>query len=104
MTSTTGMKAKLARPLDFLVITDHSDALGGTKALAEAPRLLITDPTMKRWHDMLNGGPEQSLRATAEIIDARAHNRIPAAMADDKAPPQRTKIDLERAHRHCRPL
>ena len=30
VTASTGIKAKLARPLDFLVITDHSDALGGT--------------------------------------------------------------------------
>ena len=91
VTATTGMKAKLARPLDFLVITDHSDALGGTKALAEAPRMLITDPTMKRWHDLLNGGPEKSMQATAEIIDARANNRIPAAMSDDKAAAERNK-------------
>jgi hypothetical protein len=39
--STMGLQAKLARPLDFLVITDHSDALGGTKALADAPGFLI---------------------------------------------------------------
>lgn len=91
VTATTGMKAKLARPLDFLVITDHSDALGGTKALAEAPRMLISDPTMLRWHDMFNAGPEQSQRATAEIIDARANNKIPAAMADDKEAAARNK-------------
>jgi hypothetical protein len=91
VTATTGMKAKLARPLDFLVITDHSDGLGGTKALAEAPRLLISDPTMLRWHDMFNAGPEQSQKAMAEIIDARAHNKIPAAMADDKAAAERNK-------------
>jgi len=28
VTSTTGLKAKLSRPLDFLVIADHSDGLG----------------------------------------------------------------------------
>lgn len=83
VTSTMGLKAKLARPLDWLVITDHSDALGGTKALADAPGFLIRDATMKRWHDMLNAGPEQSLKATAELIDARAHNRLPKAMTDD---------------------
>ena len=91
VTSTMGLKAKLARPLDFLVITDHSDALGGTKALAEAPGFLIRDPTMKRWHDMLNAGPEQSLKATAELIDARAHNTIPAAMTDPAAQSKRTR-------------
>ncbi|MDP3676391.1 MAG: DUF3604 domain-containing protein [Novosphingobium sp.] len=83
VTSTLGIKARLARPLDWLVITDHSDALGGTKALAEAPRILIRDPVMKRWHDMLNAGPEQSLRATAELIDARARNDLPKGMTDD---------------------
>ena len=83
VTSSMGLKARLARPLDFLVITDHSDALGGTKALAEAPGFLIRDPVMRRWHDMFNAGPEQSLRATAELIDARAHNNLPKAMTDN---------------------
>ena len=91
VTSTMGLKARLARPLDFLVITDHSDALGGTKALAEAPGILIRDPVMKRWHDMFNAGPEQSLRATAELIDARAHNTLPAAMTDDATAAKRTR-------------
>ena len=91
VTSTMGLKARLARPLDFLVITDHSDALGGTKALAEAPGILIRDPVMKRWHDMFNAGPQQSLRATAEMIDARAHNTLPPAMTDDATAAKRTR-------------
>jgi hypothetical protein len=107
VTATTGTKAKLSRPLDFLVITDHSDALGGTKALADAPGFLITDPTMRRWHDLLNGGPEKSMQATAEIIDARAHNRIPAAMSDDKAAAARTRSiwdeSLETVERYNEP-
>ena len=41
VTSTTGVKAKLARPLDFLVISDHSDGMGALQRLAEAPRLLL---------------------------------------------------------------
>jgi Protein of unknown function (DUF3604) len=28
VTSSTGLKAKLARPLDFLVVADHSENLG----------------------------------------------------------------------------
>ena len=46
--ATTGTKAKLARPLDFLVITDHSEGLGSTKALYDAPRIAINDPTLLR--------------------------------------------------------
>ena len=70
VTSTMGVRAKLARPLDFLVIADHSDGLGFVKKLADAPRFLLPNDTMKRWHDMFNAGPEQSARAMGEMIDS----------------------------------
>jgi hypothetical protein len=91
VTSTTGIKARLARPLDWLVITDHSDGLGATKALADAPGILVRDPVMRRWHDLLNSGPQGSQRATAEIIDAAAHNKLPPGMTDREAGAKRTR-------------
>ena len=91
VTSTLGLKARLARPLDFLVITDHSDALGAIKTLADAPGFLIRDPTMKRWHDMLNAGPQESLRATAEMVDAQTANTLPPAMTEPEAQSKRTR-------------
>jgi len=80
ITSTTGVPAQLARPLDFLVIADHSDQMGSLRRLAEAPRMLIRDTTLLRWHDMLNGGPSRSIRATSEIITAAADNTLPEVM------------------------
>lgn len=91
VTATTGMKAKLSRPLDFLVVTDHAEALGGTKALADSPRLLIRDATMRRWHDMMNEGPAGSQRAMAEILDARGRNAVPEAMLNADGAAKRTK-------------
>jgi hypothetical protein len=91
VTATTGMKAKLARPLDFLVVTDHAEGLGATKALADAPRLLIRDATMRRWHDMMNDGPAASQRAMAEILDARGRNDLPEAMLNADGTAERTK-------------
>lgn len=84
VTATTGIKAKLDRPLDFLVIADHSDALGATRRLYEAPRLLIRDPELRRWHDIMQEGPEGSQRVTAEIIDRASRGTLPAAMRDPK--------------------
>jgi hypothetical protein len=69
VTSTWGIKAKLDRPLDFLVIADHSGGLGATQALYDAPRLLIRDPTLLRWHDMMHEGVEGRQRVTAELIN-----------------------------------
>jgi hypothetical protein len=85
VTSTMGIKAKLARPLDFLVIADHSDGLGATRRLYEAPRFLIRDPELRRWHDMLNEGPEGSQRMTAELIDRAARGTLPAQFNDPEA-------------------
>ncbi|MBP6380337.1 MAG: DUF3604 domain-containing protein [Sphingorhabdus sp.] len=67
--STWGLKAKLDRPLDFLVIADHSGGLGATRALFEAPRFMIKDKTLLRWHDMMHEGEEGMQKVTAELIN-----------------------------------
>ena len=90
VTSSTGIKAKLARPLDFLVIADHAEGLGATKALYDAPRLLISDPTLLRWYDLMHEGTKGSLQATAEMLDARAHNKLPAGLNDPAKAAART--------------
>ncbi|WP_234027167.1 DUF3604 domain-containing protein [Erythrobacter sp. KY5] len=86
VTATTGSEARLARPLDFLVISDHSDALGATRRLYDAPRWyvkwVIRDETVLRWYDMMHEGPEQSQLAIAELITAAANDDIPEAFAD----------------------
>ena len=91
VTATQGLKARLDRPLDFLVIADHSDGLGATRRLYEAPRLLIRDPQLRKWHDMMHESPEGSLRVTAEIIDRAARNDLPEGMRDPKANEEGTR-------------
>ncbi len=91
VTATTGMKAKLAQPLDFLVIADHSDGLGVTKAIYDAPRLLIRDPLLRRWHDMMHEGPEGSQRVTAELIDMVGRNALPPALIDPERQKKNTR-------------
>ena len=90
VTSSTGIKAKLARPLDFLVVTDHAEGLGSTKALYDAPRMLISDPTLLRWYDLMHEGTKGSLQATAEMLDARAHGKLPAGLNDPAKGKERT--------------
>ncbi len=85
VTSSTGQKAKLARPLDFLVISDHSDGFATVKNLYEAPRAMISDPTLLRWYDLLHKGPEGSMQATSELIDAKAKGTLPPDILDPKA-------------------
>ncbi len=90
VTSTNGLKAKLDRPLDFLVISDHAEGLGSTKALYDAPRMMISDPQMLRWYDMMHKGPAQSVVAMGEILKARGNGTMPAALNDPVKGKERT--------------
>lgn len=83
--ATSGMKARLDRPLDFLVIADHSDGLGATRRLYDAPRALIRDPALRRWHDIMHASPDGPGRVTAEIIDQAANGTLPPALRDPAA-------------------
>ncbi|MEP2235878.1 MAG: DUF3604 domain-containing protein [Alteripontixanthobacter sp.] len=94
VTATTGMEGKLARPLDFLVIADHSDGLGATRRLYDAPRIGVVamgDDTMLRWYDMMHESPEQSQRAIGELITAAANGNLPEAMRDPERNEETTR-------------
>ena len=56
ITSTTGIKTKLAVPLDFLVIADHSDGMGLFPRLLAADEILMKYPLFKKWNGMLKEG------------------------------------------------
>ena len=97
VTATMGMKARLARPLDFLVIADHSDGLAALKAIHDAPRFLLRDPLLERWHDELRKGPEASAQVATELIDRFSQRTLPAAMLDPEENAERT-LDTWRDH------
>lgn len=97
VTATTGLKARLSRPLDFLVIADHSDGLGAMRRLYDAPRLLIRDKTLLRWHDMMHESPEGSQRAVAELVTAAANGTLPEALTDQADQEENTR-DIWTAH------
>ena len=101
VTSTTGVAAQLARPLDFLVIADHSDGLGATRRLYDAPRMLIRDETLRRWHDMMHESPQASQHAVAELITAAANGTLPAALRD---PANQAKATEEIWQRHLQTI
>jgi len=52
--STTGVPAKLSRPLDFLVVSDHSDYMGLPDALQSGAPELLADPVGKEIYTAYN--------------------------------------------------
>ena len=65
--SSAGGPVRLARPLDFLVVADHSDNMGFFPDLYAGAPNLLADPTGKRWYDLVQSG--EGMTAALEIID-----------------------------------
>lgn len=66
VTSSTGQPVRLARPLDFLVVADHSDGFGFFPLLLGGKPEILADPQGRRWHDMVTSG--RGAEAAVDII------------------------------------
>ena len=54
--TSSGQRARLIRPLDFLVIADHAENLGLASMIAESNRDLLKSEWGKKVHDMVKAG------------------------------------------------
>ena len=73
--SSSGQPVKLSRPLDFLVVADHSDNMGFFPDLFAGKASVLADPTGRRWYDLIQDG--NGNQAAMEIIIAFSHNKFP---------------------------
>jgi hypothetical protein len=78
MTSTGGLRVKLSRPLDFLVISDHAEMYGlMPQLLSGDPDILATEKG-RRWHSMImTGDRDRIFDAAMEIISSLKDKKPP---------------------------
>ena len=81
LTSSTGLPVRLDRPLDFLVVADHSDNMGFFPRLFAGDRDMLADPTGRRWYDMIQAGGQAGVQVAVEVIVAFSNNTFPPALA-----------------------
>jgi len=74
VTASSGQQARLARPLDFLVVADHSDGFGFFPLLMSGDPAILADPQGRRWYDMVRGG--QGASAAIDIVQNFATGTI----------------------------
>ena len=84
--SSTGQPVKLGRPLDWLVIADHSDALGFVQDLAAGAPGILAFEEGRRWHAGLEQGGDAAVAATLDLITTFAQGKIPQALMADYSP------------------
>ncbi|WP_299355726.1 DUF3604 domain-containing protein [uncultured Shimia sp.] len=85
VTTSHGLRVKLSRPLDWLVVADHSDAMGAMNEIIDGNPALMRDPVLRDWNERLNQGGDIALAATMEVIETFAGitgEALPEAAAD----------------------
>jgi hypothetical protein len=69
--TTHGLRAKLSRPLDFIVVADHSEMYGLMPQLLKGDPEILATEMGRRWYDMMSGGDKDQIFAAAmEIVDS----------------------------------
>ena len=82
--SATGLPARLSRPLDFVVLSDHAEGLGLITQVYEGNPTLMGDSTVQRWSRMIKAGGTEASSAVTELIGAQATNTLPSVLTDPK--------------------
>lgn len=82
--SSTGQAVQLSRPYDWMMVADHSDAMGIMNAVLEGKSSLMTDPVLKRWHKGMQAGGEEASKVVMEMITMQGEGKVPDALTDKK--------------------
>ena len=77
VTASKGFKAKLGRPLDFVVVADHSDGMGFFDMFATGDPVVMDKEEGRRWNKAISEGGQASVDAALEIITMFSQGKFP---------------------------
>jgi hypothetical protein len=104
LTASSGAKAKLSRPLDFLVVSDHSDNMGFAPDLIAGKPELLADPTGRKWYDMIQAGEGNA--AALDLIDQFSRGVFPEKLMYNPGTPAYAaawKLTVDAAEKYNEP-
>ncbi|QBY02991.1 DUF3604 domain-containing protein [Thalassotalea sp. HSM 43] len=108
ITSSTGLPVKLARPLDWLIVTDHTDLMGIATDIKSGTDNILADPKGKEWHEGFKKGGREAGKAAFDLITNFAQMTLPEQILEDYSPGSEVfdgvwKDIVEAADRHNEP-
>ena len=78
VTTTHGLEAKLSRPLDFVVVSDHAEMYGLMPQLLSGDQDILSNPQGRIWYEQLTTGDKDAVFATAmEIVASLSGDEMP---------------------------
>jgi hypothetical protein len=78
ITTSNGMDARLSRPLDWLVVADHSDNMGFFPDLLSGAPFILADPDGRDWYDRIQNG--EGVGVALELIGKFSQGQFPESM------------------------
>ena len=85
VTSNSGQMVKLQRPLDWMVITDHSDGMGTINEVQSGNPEMIADPFLNTLYEAMKGNdPKARGAAVLEVINRQSNGNLPKQVMDPK--------------------
>ena len=87
--SSTGQPVRLARPLDWLAITDHSDGMGFIIDVLAASPLVTQYEQGARWSQGFRAGGQEAVEATLDLIKTFSQGKMDKEMFANYSPGSR---------------
>jgi len=82
VTSSTGQPVRLSRPLDWLVVADHSDGMGMIDDLRKGTPDILAFEQGARWNKGIKEGGQSAVAATLDLITTASQDKVdPKLMA-----------------------
>jgi hypothetical protein len=84
--SSTGQPVRLARPLDWMVLTDHTDLMGFAPDLQAGKPGVLSDPKGLEWYEGYIAGGEAAGKAAFDIIGNFSQGTLPELLLNSYSP------------------
>jgi hypothetical protein len=78
--SSTGQAVRLSRPLDWLVVADHSDGMGFFGDIAAGKPALLAYEQSARWIKMFEEGGDTAVQAALDLITTFSNDKMEPEM------------------------
>jgi len=86
VTASSGQQVRLSRPLDWLVVADHSDGLGFITDILAASPLVTKYDQGKRWSEGFRAGGQSAVESTLDLITTFSQGKINPEMMANYSP------------------
>ena len=84
--SSTGLPVKLSRPLDWLVITDHSDLMGIAFDIQKGAPNIMANPKGREWAEGFAKGGQAAGEAAFDLITNFSQGTVPKEFLEQYSP------------------